>query len=445
MSILFFEGLPRAGKSYEAMVTQIIPALQRGREVVAYIEGLNFERIAEVAGLPLERVKELLHPLTRDDMRNIELEERGRKIVMDGQWIRKTRDNALHVYDEAQNWWPNRHRPSEALTQFVTEHGHRGIDVLLMGQSLPDVLALWRRRVEQRLTFEKLTALGADNRYQVTIYKGRGNDEFTKVAANVNKYDTKYFGTYASHVSESTNTANYVDPRIRVWNNSAIKYGLPLALGLGIWGASTAWKFFHPEPPAKPAPPPGMVPLVPTSAVPPAQPARPPASAVVPAVLSAPQAQPDTRTAQERYLVEISSKGRIRLAGLMEARGRVTGVVEWLDGTTHVAERTTFDQLRALGVEIVVLHQAAHLKLGQWQALATQWPIESEGMVSNERQAIIARASPSAGYAAEPVPARTLPMPEVYPRHDTGLIAPSQITAQVSGELSLRRPAQSGY
>ena len=133
MSIIFHGGLPRSGKSFEAMVHKIIPALQKGREVVAYIEGLNFERIAEASGLPLDRVQALLHPLTRDDMRSV-TEGQGRyQITKDGPWLEKTRDNALHIFDEAQNWWPNRHKPSEQLTQFVTEHGHRGIDIVLMG------------------------------------------------------------------------------------------------------------------------------------------------------------------------------------------------------------------------------------------------------------------------------------------------------------------------
>ncbi|AVS62566.1 Zonular occludens toxin [Paracidovorax avenae] len=432
MSVLFFEGLPRAGKSYEAMVTQIIPALKRGREVVAYIEGLNFERIAECCALPVERVRELLHPLERDDMRPIELEERGRKVVMDGAWIRKTRDNALHVFDEAQNWWPNRHKASEALTQFVTEHGHRGIDILLMGQSMADVLALWRRRVEQKFAFEKLTAVGADNRYQVTIYKGRGGDSYTKVSSAINKYDKQYFGTYASHVSSDTNTANYVDPRVRVWNNPAIKYGLPAALALGVWGASSTWRFFHPEP-DKPAPQlgvvqPGPAPVPVVAQVPAAPPAAPSPAASV----------PDNRSPQERYLADISAKSRIRLAGLMEARGKVTGVVEWLDGTTHVSERTTFEQLRALGVQIQVMHQAVHLQLGTWQALATQWPLEAEGMVSDNRQAIIAgRQAAAAGTQSDQVP-RTVPMPDGPAWHDSGVITPAQITATVSQQLALR-------
>jgi zona occludens toxin len=43
------------------------------------------------------------------------VEVNGKQVQIDGTWIEKTRDNALHVLDEAQNWWPNRLRATEAL------------------------------------------------------------------------------------------------------------------------------------------------------------------------------------------------------------------------------------------------------------------------------------------------------------------------------------------
>lgn len=396
------------------MVTQIIPALKAGREVVAYIEGLNFDRIAEASGLPVERVRELLHPLTREDMRPREGIQSARVVALDGLWITKTRDNALHVFDEAQNWWPNRHRATEELTQFVTEHGHRGIDILLMGQVLGDVLKLWRGRVEQRLEFEKLTALGQENRYQVTIYKGRGGDEFTKVSGLVKSYDKKYFGTYASHVSSTTNTANYVDSRIRVWNNPLIKWGIPVSLVLLGMGAWKTWQFFHPAP--APSSPQILAGKAGQPVAPPARPVAASAPALAPAAPASAPPKPDLRTVQERYFSDL--KGRVRLAGMLSMRGETVGVVEWVAGTTTILERLSFDQLRALGVRVEVVQHAAYLSLGEWKVLATAWPMESEYRVSDDRQQQIrgrgssSSANVSAVAAAGPVTQAALPQPQ---------------------------------
>ncbi len=391
MAILFYEGLPGAGKSYEAMVTQIIPFLLKGREVVTYIEGLETQecrqRIAEASGLPLERVEELLFPLTRDDMRPREVEEvrRGKKITVqiDGAWIEKTRDNAFHVFDEAQNWWPNRLRATEALTQFVTEHRHRGIDILLMGQSLMDVLALWRRRVDQKFTFLKLTALGRDGRYRVTVFKGQGNDEFVKVTDKFGKYDPKYFGTYKSHVAEDINTETYTDQRVNVLKSGAFKYGAVVVLGLVIWGAPTAWKFFHPAPPAPVAVAASSSPQGAPQALQTAAPGVTP-----PAVKKSPQ---------EAYFAALSGKARARLAGLVEFKGRIGGTVEWVDGGFRVIERMSLDTMRDLGVAVVVTGGTVRLALGDWGEMATMWPIEPLGRLDDRRQDGLRPPQPGGG------------------------------------------------
>lgn len=393
MAILFYEGLPGAGKSYEAMVTQIIPFLLKGREVVTYIEGLEThecrQRIAGASGLPLERVEELLFPLTRDDMRPREVEEtrRGKKITVqiDGAWIEKTRDNAFHVFDEAQNWWPNRLRATEALTQFVTEHRHRGIDILLMGQSLMDVLALWRRRVDQKFTFLKLTALGKDSRYRVTVFKGQGNDEFVKVTDKFGKYDPKYFGTYKSHVAEDTNVETYTDQRVNVLKSGAFKYGAVVVVGLVIWGAPTVWKFFHPAPAA---------PAVAGAKGSPSPQTGPQAAQTAPVGATPPAVK---KSVQEVYFSGLSAKGRARLAGLVEFKGRVGGTVEWIDGGFRVIERMSLDTMRDLGVAVIVTGGSVRLALGDWGEMATMWPIEPLGRLDDRRQDALRPPQPSGG------------------------------------------------
>lgn len=57
--LIFHEGLPGSGKSFEACVKHIVPALQKGRKVFAYIEGLNHEKFSEVFELPQGRVKDI--------------------------------------------------------------------------------------------------------------------------------------------------------------------------------------------------------------------------------------------------------------------------------------------------------------------------------------------------------------------------------------------------
>lgn len=365
------------------MVQLVIPWLKKGQEVVAYIEGLETvecqQRIAEAAEMPLERVQELLFPLTRDDMRpRVTKDAKGKEVTIDGLWIEKTRDNALHVFDEAQNWWGNRVKATPELTQFVTEHGHRGITVLLMGQSLKDVHALWRRRVDQKFTFLKLTALGSDKRYRVTVYKGQGDDQFVKVSDKMGKYEPKYFGTYKSHVGDDTITETYTDSRINVLKTGAFKWGIPVAIGLAIWGGWTAWAFFHPKDPETVTAATG----VPQSSMPRGAP-----TPTVQRVVAAPTAA--KKSAQERHFSQLSENARPRLAGLLQRGDRIDGVIEWVEPGSRVVERMTLDQVRVLGVGVMLIGSAVRLVLGEWDVLVTMWPAESDGRVSEARQELV--------------------------------------------------------
>lgn len=369
--IIYHEGLPRSGKSYEAVVRRIIPALQNGRAVDAYIEGLDHEKIAPLAGISVEVCRELLRVLGVDEAPRV---------------AELARDNALIVLDEVQDYWGNRVKLDEATTRFATQHGHRGIDIVLLGQDLRDVHALFRRRVELKLCFLKLSGVGQENRYSVTTYRHKGGDKFDQVGVSFCKYESKYFGTYKSHTSEDIQTGNYKDPRAELFGNPWVIRGAIAVLAGVIWGGWQVKQFFWPNAeelkkrPAAVAPfaasaPLGAVPL--TAAVPVPRPAPVPAAAPA----------PDKRSPQERRFDELTTSYKIRLAGLVTGKNRVLGVVEWVDGNSRVVERMTLDALRDLGVAVLVGDGYVRLAVGQWEAMATMWPLEdvSAGRVSVAR------------------------------------------------------------
>lgn len=335
--ILFHEGLPRSGKSYEAVVRHLVPSLKAGRPVDAYVEGLDYDKIAVASELPVDRVRELLVQVTRD------------QVVVIHKLARR---NAFIIIDEAQNFWPTgRQRLDADITQFVAEHGHFGQDILLMGQSIKDVHPVWRRRVSQKVVFNKLDALGAESRYSVSVYKATSPERFEKVTTQVCKYDSKYFGLYASHVDSGISTANYKDSRASLFNSFLFKWGLPLVLGLAVWACVLLWGFFHPVQQSKPV----VKPVAPASV----------ASAPSPRV-QVPPAVPVS------FVAALNAKYRPRLAWYVEPRnGRgPVGIVEWWDGD-RVRERLTIEQIVAIGEDV---HTAAGL-LRVGSTWVTPWPI----------------------------------------------------------------------
>lgn len=221
--IFFHEGMPRSGKSYESLVKHIIPALAKGRAVDAYLYGLDHEKIACLAGIELDRCKELLVELTTEQA---------------SECWKVCRDNALVVLDEAHKFWPSgRKRPPEEMCNLVAEHGHRGMDMLFMSQTFNSVHKVIQDRTNKKITFTKLDSVGMESRYNWTAYQGtlgtRGSNTFvtfSKMDDGVGKYDSKYFGTYKSHVSEEIQTGNYKDERFNFFNKKSVKFGLPLVV-----------------------------------------------------------------------------------------------------------------------------------------------------------------------------------------------------------------------
>ncbi|WP_323912436.1 zonular occludens toxin domain-containing protein [Aeromonas veronii] len=235
--IFFHEGMPRSGKSYEAMVKHIITALAKGRAVDAYLYGLDHEKIAGLAGIDVERCKELLVELTTEQA---------------SECWKYVRDNALIVLDEAHKFWPSgRKRPPEEMCNLVAEHGHRGMDMLFMSQTFNSVHKVIQDRTNKKITFTKLDAVGMESKYNWTAYQGtlgtRGSNSFvsfSKMADGVGKYDPKYFGTYKSHVSEEIQTGNYQDQRFNFFNKKSVKFGLPLVFFAACYGVYFLTQFF---------------------------------------------------------------------------------------------------------------------------------------------------------------------------------------------------------
>ena len=150
--IIFHEGLPGSGKSYEALVKHIIPSLQKGRKVYARLNGFNHEKVSKLTGKTVDELKDLYTEITEEQVHTVyDLVE----------------NDSLLVLDELQNFFPSgRQKLSDEMTQFIAEHRHRGMDIICMGQALADCHTTWKRRIERKITFLKLSMLGMDKKYK---------------------------------------------------------------------------------------------------------------------------------------------------------------------------------------------------------------------------------------------------------------------------------------
>ncbi|NMV38264.1 zonular occludens toxin domain-containing protein [Ralstonia insidiosa] len=380
--LIVHEGLPGSGKTFEAVVKRLIPALQKGRKVYARINGLDHAKIAEVSGVDEAKVRELLHEIPEA------------KVLL---WNEIAENDSLVILDEAQNFWPHGATRSMSQDQIkaVAEHRHRGLDVVLMCQVLQGaggVHPVWVNRVDQKIVFEKLNARGKDNKYKWTSYKGLHNGtkiKFAQVNKGTEGYDSKYFGTYASHQASTENTETYKDERTNIWNNPVMKrwlplFGLALVVAVGyLWHAlkggglekdMNAGHKIETKTAVVTAPAPGAASGV-AANVSQAQPVG-----AKPEPVSSGQKQ---ESMADDYVAAISQKWRPRLAGLVWATNKARLVVEWYDESNRVKERLSAAQLEEFGWGVARSAYGDHVILskGGMHVAVTSWPMEEFGRV----------------------------------------------------------------
>ncbi|WP_199030582.1 zonular occludens toxin domain-containing protein [Ralstonia sp. ASV6] len=402
--LIVHEGLPGAGKTWEAVVKRLIPALQKGRKVFARINGLDHAKIAEVAGIEQDRVKELLHEIPEDQVL---------------QWNELVENDSLVILDEAQNFWP--HGTSRSMGQdqikAIAEHRHRGLDVVLMCQVLQGaggVHPVWVNRVDQKIVFEKMNARGNDKKYKWTAYKGQHNGtkiKFTQINKGSEVYDPKYFGTYKSHQDSTSNTETYKDARTNVWSNPVLRKFVPLMV-IGLVGAVWfLWHAFKGGGLEKSLNAGHKVEKTVTVSSTPA-PAAAPASAVQANVSqaqpvqgkSAPVAESQKQDAMaDDYVAAISQKWRPRLSGLVWGARGARLVVEWYDESFRLKERLSAAQLEEFGWGVARSAYGEHVVLSKAgvHIAVTSWPLEPFGKVSEADNRAIASMAGSGGSSSD--------------------------------------------
>ena len=218
--IVFHEGLPGSGKSYEACVMHIVPALKAGRDVLTNINGISHEKFAELTELPLKVVQMLLVCISHSEIED----EEQRLEAVKASILDKTKKDSMVVIDEIQDIHPTgRTKLSGTWSKYIASHRHEGLDIILMGQDRRDVHPIWRRRIQRLITFNKMQAVGAPNAYRWECYEATRPEKFKLVTSGVRKYEQRYFGCYASHTAGTSNTSPYSDDRANVLKNKKLR------------------------------------------------------------------------------------------------------------------------------------------------------------------------------------------------------------------------------
>ncbi len=398
--LVFNEGVPRSGKSYDAIKEHVLPALKRGRKVFARINGLDDAdrraKIAEYVGISTERLDELLIFVPTARVKRLFIATKDHN-VEDGEWkIDDELKDALFVIDEVHEFYVASREPIHpAIEQFFALCGQNGMDGVLMSQWYRRLHSAVRARLERKNVFQKLTAVGLQSRYQVTRYHAIAPDRYEKVGGETHAYDSAIFPLYKGYADGAQNTAVYSGGGKTVWR----KIGM-LAVFVVPAALVAAWVFLgffgdHSKM-TKPVPTTTRVGVAPTVVgTQPGAPAPLPASdhaAPVKGAASPNSLHPSFDTKgmppEVSYLFDMSSQARPRLAAMAHVEGgKDWAVIEWREDQGHVLERLSLDQVRELGMVVEVHGYGLKLRYGKEAIVVTAWPVDMPGTSATSNQA----------------------------------------------------------
>lgn len=258
-------GPPGGGKSYEAVVFHILPALASGRKVITNLP-LDLERLRQidagyVALVEMRHTTKAVQPEKDWDKaenlyKKFGIAARSEIFVNrafahpedygDAWRHADTGSGPLYVIDECHLALP-RLGTKIAVEEWYSLHRHESADVLLITQSYGKVSKSIIDLVQVCYRVKKGTAFGTANQYIRKVQDGVRGDV---VNTSVRKYEKKYFGLYKSHTRGGGQelAAQDITPIWKRW--PFIGAAIMLPLGIGAFFMTGSQNILKPKVPA---------------------------------------------------------------------------------------------------------------------------------------------------------------------------------------------------
>lgn len=378
---VYNEGVPRSGKSYDTMKNHVLPALKKRRHVWARMNGLEDsdqerrQKIADYLGMTIGEVNHLLHHVDTDKVVSTFSAFQDKET---GVWsIPEDLKNAVIVIDEIHEFYVKKRNalPPEQ-SQFFALLGQNGSDGVLMTQCISELHPAVFGRVEKKNGFQKLTAVGLKGKYQQNYYQTVAPTKFKLVGSKTFSYDPAIFPLYKGYADgvDADSIEPYSAGSTNVWKSMATRaavfgvIGLVSVAGLLYFFKGGGESMVKDAPAAHVAPVPvGVV----YQESPTVSPAPTPVKSAAKVVIDEFKDLND----EQRYVAELSDRGRIRLTARAEIGGRVLAVVSWVTPEGVPVESLSLVDLEALGMQVSPMAYGIKLQAGKHTFIATPWPL----------------------------------------------------------------------
>jgi zona occludens toxin len=218
-----YTGHVGSGKTYEVVKEVILPALAKGRTVVANIEGLNPDKVLDFCEKQGSVDPGELLVVEREDIRRPDFFPSRQS---DGSYRPSSFVplGALVVVDECPVYWGADKAILPQHLAFFREHRHicsadgTACDLVVISQTVDAVHRSLRGLVEFSVDCRRMSALGLNKKYSTVTYQGARRSGKYVMGRAARAYDAKVFPLYSSF-AHSAGRILQTDRRFTIWGN----------------------------------------------------------------------------------------------------------------------------------------------------------------------------------------------------------------------------------
>jgi zona occludens toxin len=208
-------GKSGGGKSYEAVVSHIIPIVTRDKRKVVTNLPLNIERFCAVYG---EECRDLIE-VVDGEFHNYGGERPFSKVEHFTQYKDWQNEKGQRVYffvDECHLSMP-KIKCDQPLVEFISMARHSGFDIMLITQNFRKVNTDIKDNIVNHYRAIKKSMMGQDDKYILKVHDGSAASNASVVATHERTYEKKYFSFYTSHTDSDSAVDEATSNDIELW------------------------------------------------------------------------------------------------------------------------------------------------------------------------------------------------------------------------------------
>jgi zona occludens toxin len=208
-------GKTGGGKSYEAVVSHIIPIITKDKRKVVTNLPLNIDHFVAIYG---EYCRDLIEVID-GDFHNYGGERpfsKAEHYLQYEDWQNEKGQRVYFFIDEAHLPMP-RGKTDKKTEEFYSMHRHYGFDIVLITQNFRKVSIDIKDLVGNHYRAIKKSMMGQDDRYILKVHDGAVSSNASVVATHERFYEKKYFKFYQSHTKSESSVEEATSNDIEKW------------------------------------------------------------------------------------------------------------------------------------------------------------------------------------------------------------------------------------